>query len=142
MISFKLKICMTLVVADSLEVSMASITFLKSRASNRFKQYPNYGNYVQQNYFCAFVSGFPQLWSPSHLWHLEHVPWESFLPLVRAFNHKWGELIRTNYLLMDKSMSAWRPKSSKTGGLPNITDKTRKPKLLGTMFKNGVEAMT
>ena len=91
---------MTLVVAASLEVSMALITFLISGASNRFKQYPNYGNYVPQNYFCAFVSGFPQLWSLPHLWHLEHVPWESFLPLVRAFNRKRGELIRMNYLLM------------------------------------------
>ena len=29
-----------------------------------------------------------------------------------------------------------------TGGLPNITYQPRKPKPLGTLFKNGVEAMT
>ena len=39
-------------------------------------------------------------------------------------------------------MSAWRPKTSKFGGLPNITYEQRKPKPLGTMFKNGVEATT
>ncbi len=43
---------------------------------------------------------------------------------------------------MDKSMSAWHPKTSKAGVLPNIMYESRKPKPLGTMFKNGVEAMT
>ncbi len=37
-------------------------------------------------------------------------------------------------------MSAWRLKTTKTGGLPNITFEPRKPKPLGTMLKNGVEA--
>ncbi len=39
-------------------------------------------------------------------------------------------------------MSAWRPKTSAMGGLPNVTYKPRKPKLLGTMFKNGVGGTT
>ena len=43
---------------------------------------------------------------------------------------------------MDESMSAWQPKTSATGGLPNITFEPRKPKPLGTWFKNGVKAMT
>ena len=43
---------------------------------------------------------------------------------------------------MNESMSAWQPKKSKTGGLPNITFEPQKPKPLGTMFKNGVEAIT
>ena len=43
---------------------------------------------------------------------------------------------------MDESMSAWRPKTSQFGGLPNLTYEPRKPKPLGTMFKNGVEATT
>ncbi len=46
------------------------------------------------------------------------------------------------YLLMDESMSAWRPKTLATGGLPNVTYEPRKPKPLGTMFKNGVEGTT
>ena len=43
---------------------------------------------------------------------------------------------------MDESMSPWRPKTTKTGGLPNITFEPRKPKPIGTMLKNGVEATT
>ena len=39
-------------------------------------------------------------------------------------------------------MLAWRPKTSATGGLPNDTFEPRKPKPLGTMLKNGVEATT
>jgi hypothetical protein len=46
------------------------------------------------------------------------------------------------YLLIDELMSAWRPKTSATGGLPNVTYKPRKPKPLGTMFKNGVKGTT
>ena len=43
-------------------------------------------------------------------------------------------------MVLDESMSSWRPKTIKFGGLPNITYKARKPKPLGTMFKNGVKA--
>jgi hypothetical protein len=43
---------------------------------------------------------------------------------------------------MDESMSAWRPKTTKFGGLPNLTFEPRKPKPLGNMFKNGVEGTT
>jgi hypothetical protein len=45
-------------------------------------------------------------------------------------------------LLLDESMSGWRPKSMKLGGFPNITYEPRKPKPLGTMFKNGVECIS
>ncbi len=76
------------------------------------------------------------------MWYLEHVPWDSFVPFVEAFNQKRRELLRTVFLLMDESMSAWRPKTLATGGLPNVTYEPRKPKPLGTMYKNGVEATT
>jgi hypothetical protein len=44
--------------------------------------------------------------------------------------------------MLDESMIAWRPKTSKLGGLPNYTYEPRKPVPLGTMFKNGVERLT
>jgi hypothetical protein len=71
-----------------------------------------------------------------------NVTWESFKPLLYAFNQRQQDFLRTMYLLMDESMSAWRPKTSATGGLPNVTYEPRKPKPLGTMFKNGVEGTT
>jgi hypothetical protein len=38
-------------------------------------------------------------------------------------------------------MSGWRPKTTKTGNLPSLTYKPRKPVSLGTQFKNGVECL-
>lgn len=115
---------------------------LWNTTSDGFKDPADYGKYVPQHYFRAFVLGFPHLWSPEQLWYSNDVPWDCFLPFVQAFNQKRRELLRTVYLLMDESMSAWRPKTSASGGLPNITYEPRKPKPLGTMFKNGVEATT
>jgi hypothetical protein len=39
-------------------------------------------------------------------------------------------------------MSGWRPKSTKTGGLPKLSWEPRKPVHLGKMFRNGVECMS
>ena len=44
--------------------------------------------------------------------------------------------------MLDESMSAWKPKTSKLGGLPNYTYEPRKPVPLGTMIRNGVECKT
>ena len=45
-------------------------------------------------------------------------------------------------LVVNESMSAWVPKSTARGGLPNITYVSRKPKPLGTKVKVIAEAMT
>ena len=44
--------------------------------------------------------------------------------------------------MLDESMSGWRPKTSKLGGLPNYTYEARKPVPLGTMFRNSVECVS
>ena len=46
------------------------------------------------------------------------------------------------YVVLDESMSGWRPKMTQMGGLPNITYEPRKPVELGTMIKNGCECIT
>ncbi len=138
---FILKICVSLVITAGLEVEHG-VSNLWSTVPTGFKVAADYGQFFPRGYFLAFVCGFPHLWSPQHLWYSDNVPWDCFLPFVEAFNQRRRDLLKTVYLLMDESMSAWRPKTSKTGGLPNITFKPRKPKLLGTMLKNGVEATT
>ena len=45
-------------------------------------------------------------------------------------------------MLLDESMSGWRPNSSKLEGLSNISFEPRKPVPLGAMFKNGVECIS
>ena len=46
------------------------------------------------------------------------------------------------HLLINESMSGWRTKTSKTGGLLNITHEARKPVPLGRMICNTVDCVT
>jgi hypothetical protein len=59
--------------------------------------------------------------------------------VINAFNQRQQDLLHMVYLLMDELMSAWRPKTSAMGGLPNVTYEPKKPKPLRTTFKNGVK---
>jgi hypothetical protein len=43
---------------------------------------------------------------------------------------------------MDESMSAYKPRKDKLGGLPNITYMHRKPKALGTEMKTMCDCAT
>jgi hypothetical protein len=45
-------------------------------------------------------------------------------------------------LLIDDSMSGWRPKTKKLGGLPNYTFESCKPVPLGNIFCNAVECIS
>lgn len=42
-------------------------------------------------------------------------------------------------ILLDESMSAWRPRTIEYGGLPNLSFIKRKPEPLGTEFKTAVD---
>jgi hypothetical protein len=64
-------------------------------------------------------------------------PWWMVRQLVADFNKNRNRNVAASIIkLMDKSMSAWRPQASKTGGLPHLTFILRKPEDLGTEFKN------
>ena len=62
-----------------------------------------------------------------------------FVPRLQTYNDQRRTLIRAVLLILDESISAWCPKTSKLGGIPNISYKPRKPIPLGNMFNNGVE---
>ena len=49
--------------------------------------------------------------------------------------------MNVRYAVLDESMSGWRPKTSVTGGLPNIMFEPRNPKNLGTMIHNSAECI-
>ena len=68
--------------------------------------------------------------------------WNDFLPCLESYNEKRKRLFMTVLVMLDESMSGWRPKTSKFGGLPNLTYKPRKPVPLGTQFKNAVEGLS
>ena len=63
-------------------------------------------------------------------------PWWEFVTAVNDFNHNRLELlIPSNHLCIDECMSAWRPRKTDTGKLPNLTHIPRKPEPLGSEFK-------
>lgn len=140
----QVRTCITIVIAAALEVERGVENLWKQGRSAGFKAYPDYGKYVPINYFKAFMSAFPFLWSERRFWYMskDDIPWDMFLPFVDEYNTMRKAIIKVTYLVLDESMSAWRPKTSKTGGLPNITFEPRKPVDLGTMIRNGVECVT
>jgi hypothetical protein len=63
-------------------------------------------------------------------------PWNMVMLMVDGYNanrHAW--IAASVRKTLDESMSAFRPRTSKTGGFPNISFILRKPEPLGTEFK-------
>ena len=83
-----------------------------------------------------FIAAFPYLWSDKKYWYkpLNDMPWDVILPFVNEYNQKRRNPLHVLFLLLDKSMSDFCPKSTKTGDLPNLSHKPRKLVSLGTMF--------
>jgi hypothetical protein len=70
-------------------------------------------------------------------------PWWRLRGGVERFNTKRHALLRSvPVCVLDESMSAWRPRTSKEGGPPNISYVIRKPEPLGTEFKTAADAAT
>ena len=69
--------------------------------------------------------------------------WEVFTPVLDSFsNQERKALFLCQLLMMDESMSPWKPKTSNLGGLPNIVNEPRKPVDLGVQFRNSVECLS
>ena len=63
-------------------------------------------------------------------------PWFMIRGLVNAYNYVRSLWVAASIVkILDESMSAWRPRTTKTGGLPHISWIQRKPEPLGTEFK-------
>ena len=70
-------------------------------------------------------------------------PWWRLRGGVERFNKKRRALMQTVPVgVLDESMSAWRPRISKCGGLPHISYVIRKPEPLGTEFKAAADPAT
>jgi len=62
---------------------------------------------------------------------------------VERFNANRRALLRTvPVCVLDETMSAWRPRTTKGGGLPHISYVIRKPEPLGTEFKTAADPAT
>jgi hypothetical protein len=66
-----------------------------------------------------------------------HDPWYMVSKLIAEFNGNRKIIVAASvFKLLYESMSAWHPRKTKTGGLPNISFILRKPKPLSTEFKS------
>ena len=63
-------------------------------------------------------------------------PWNNIKSILDGFNDKRATKIAASYCKVhDESMSAFKPRTTKTGGLPFLSFILRKPKPIGTEFK-------
>lgn len=66
----------------------------------------------------------------------ESDPWNPIDALIDGFNNARAQEIASSFCKVhDESMSSWRPRTTKLGGLPFLSFVLRKPKPLGTEFK-------
>jgi hypothetical protein len=133
----------TIIIAASTEIHHGVDNLWKRGKSSGRSRYPDFGQYLPKNVFKAFLSAAPYCWCDKKHWYKprDEKLWEIFLPCLDSFNEKRRNLVKVVLLMLDESMSGWRPKTSKLGGLPNYTYEPRKPIPLGTMFRNGVECL-
>ena len=110
-----------------------------------WQSYPNFGMNIRENMFKMFVSAAAFAWAKKEHWFIDkrYMVWDIFSPCLKNFNDKRTRLLQKVFvLILDESMLAWRPKTSKPEGLPNYTFEARKHIPLGTMFQNGCEVIT
>jgi hypothetical protein len=94
---------------------------------------PNFDRFMSANRFKQWRKFIPSIWANEAL-QLDgkQDPWWQFSSAVSEFNDHRREIIQhSSMLVADESMSAWVPRTSKTGGLPNISFIKRKPEPLG-----------
>ena len=98
----------------------------------------DFGEYIPFNRFKVFKRFVPTIWEDSVLL-MNNDPWYKFATAVESFNNHQKKFILTSSTrVLDESMCAYRPRTSKFGGLPNISDVMRKPEPLGTKLKTAV----
>ncbi len=141
---WKVKQAYTLMIAAASEIENGVENLWKRGPSGGRHDYPDFGKYMPINHFKVFQAAAPYCWCEKKHWYVEKRDrsWEIFGPCLQQMNSRRSKLLRTRLLMLDESMSGWRPKTSKLGGLPNYTYEPRKPVPLGTMFHNGVECIS
>ena len=97
---------------------------------------PNFSQYIKEFRFKEYRRFIPAAMASKDR-QIAGDPWWQFSEYVDHFNET--QLREVNFSLwhiLDETMSALRPRKSKTGNLPNITFLLRKPEPLGTEFKD------
>ena len=70
-------------------------------------------------------------------------PWWNIIGVVNQFNNiRKRTFTDVPIVVLDESMCTWRPRTTKTGGLPQLTYEQHMPESLGTEFKTTACGMT
>jgi hypothetical protein len=140
---WKTKQCILALVAAASELENGMNCWLAAQGPGR-KHYPDFGQFIPKDEMECFISCAAFIWADKKWWFCPRrdVDWDAFMPTVEKWNFTRTKLCVSWLLVLDESMSGWKPKTSKRGGLPNITHEPRKPVDLGTMFRNGAECHT
>jgi hypothetical protein len=141
---WKVKQACTLMVAAASEIENGAENLWKCGPSVGQHDYPDFGQCTPTNHFKTFQSAAPHCWCEKKHWHVDKRDrsWDACRPCLEKMNSRRAKLLTTVLLMLDESMTGWRPNTSKLGGLPNHTCKPRKPVPLRTMFRNGVECIS
>ncbi len=98
----------------------------------------NFGEHIPLYHFKAFKRFVSKIWE-SDVLKERGDPWWQFQKAVVDFNWtRRNEILTSTTRVLDESMCAYKPRTSKLGGLPNISYIKRKPEPLGTEFKTSV----
>ena len=102
---------------------------------NSIVKVTDFGQYIPEYRFKHFKRFVPTMWECQML-KARNDPWWRFAGAVREFNEiRMKEILTSTSRILDESMSAYRPRTTRLGGLPNISYIRRKPEPLGTEFK-------
>jgi hypothetical protein len=134
------KQCYLVLIAGTTETETGVENMWKRGPSSGRKMYPDSGRYAPENMFSVFVHGAIYAFVDAAHWFQSTYTWAPLQAYLDSLHARRKILFKSVFaVLLDESMIGWRPKSSKTGGLPNITFEPRKPKSLGTMLRNGAD---
>jgi hypothetical protein len=124
-----IKNCYLVLLAAATEADIGVENLWKVGDSGCLHPYANFGKWVPINHFKAFQSCAHFMFCKKDHWFQDKrdCGWEVFQPCLDNFNMKRRSLFAVVLLILDESMSGWRPKTSARGGLPNITFEPRKP---------------
>jgi hypothetical protein len=133
--------CYTLLIAAASEIGNGVKNLWNRGPANRQREYTDFRRYVSENMFKAFKAAAHFCWCYSDYWYKDKrdLTWDIFLLMLSQFNERRQSFVSIILLMVDESMSGWRPKSTKTGGLPKLSWEPRRPVPLGTTFRNGTE---
>ena len=103
-----------------------------------FAHHTDFNKYMRQYRFQQFRAFYPMIWEDEGLRQLND-PWWKFAGAIKQFNeNRKSLLLPSEIIAIDETMSAFRPQTTKFGGMPNICFVMRKPEDLGLEFKSAV----